>query len=31
MWLEIRPGTDAALELAWANVIINENLFDVNL
>ncbi len=28
MWLEVRPGTDAAMELAWANVIINEDLYD---
>ena len=26
--LPIRPGTDAALLLAWLNVIINENLYD---
>jgi thiosulfate reductase/polysulfide reductase chain A len=28
MHLPIRPGTDAALMLAWLNVIINENLYD---
>ena len=27
-WLQIRPGTDAALALAFLNVIITENLFD---
>jgi thiosulfate reductase / polysulfide reductase chain A len=26
--LQVRPGTDAALMLAWLNVIINENLYD---
>ncbi|HSW58273.1 MAG TPA: molybdopterin-dependent oxidoreductase, partial [Dehalococcoidales bacterium] len=26
--LQIRPGTDTALALGWANVIINENLYD---
>jgi anaerobic selenocysteine-containing dehydrogenase len=28
MWLQIRPGTDAALFLSWLNVIINEGLYD---
>jgi anaerobic selenocysteine-containing dehydrogenase len=28
LWLQIRPGTDAALALAMMNVIINENLYD---
>ncbi|MDD5703619.1 MAG: molybdopterin-dependent oxidoreductase, partial [Dehalococcoidales bacterium] len=28
MWLQIRPGTDTALFLAWLNVIINEGLYD---
>jgi len=28
IWLRIRPGTDAALALAWINVIINEGLYD---
>jgi anaerobic selenocysteine-containing dehydrogenase len=28
LWLQIRPGTDAALALAMINVIINENLID---
>ena len=27
-WLQIRPGTDAALYLGWMNVIINEELYD---
>jgi len=27
-WLQIRPGTDIALALAWQNVIINEGLYD---
>ncbi|UCG67072.1 MAG: molybdopterin-dependent oxidoreductase [Deltaproteobacteria bacterium] len=27
-WLQIRPGTDAALALSMLNVIINENLYD---
>jgi anaerobic selenocysteine-containing dehydrogenase len=27
-WLQIRPGTDAALALGWMNVIINEELYD---
>ena len=27
-WLQIRPGTDAALALGLLNVVINENLFD---
>ena len=30
IWLQIRPGTDAALFLAWINVIIEENLYDKN-
>lgn len=28
LWLQIRPGTDAALALAMINVIINEGLYD---
>ena len=28
LWLQIRPGTDAALFLAWLHVIIKENLYD---
>ena len=28
IWLQIRPGTDAALVLSMLNVIINENLYD---
>ena len=28
MWLQIRPGTDAALFMAWLNVIIEEGLYD---
>jgi anaerobic selenocysteine-containing dehydrogenase len=28
MWLQIRPGTDTALFLAWIHVIIGEHLFD---
>jgi anaerobic selenocysteine-containing dehydrogenase len=28
IWLQIRPGTDAALALSMLNVIINENLYD---
>jgi thiosulfate reductase/polysulfide reductase chain A len=27
-WLPIRPGSDIALLLAWANVLITENLYD---
>ena len=27
-WLQIRPGTDAALGCAWLNVIISEDLYD---
>jgi len=27
-WLRLRPGTDAALALAWINVIIEESLYD---
>ena len=27
-WLQIRPGTDAALACAWLNVIIGEELYD---
>jgi thiosulfate reductase/polysulfide reductase chain A len=28
MWLQIRPGTDAALFMAWINVIIHEGLYN---
>ena len=28
IWLQIRPGTDTALFLAWINVIIEEGLYD---
>jgi anaerobic selenocysteine-containing dehydrogenase len=28
LWLQIRPGTDTALFLAWINVIIEEGLYD---
>jgi thiosulfate reductase / polysulfide reductase chain A len=28
LWLQIRPGTDAALLMAWINVIIKEDLYD---
>jgi anaerobic selenocysteine-containing dehydrogenase len=28
IWLQLRPGTDCALALAWINVIISENLYD---
>lgn len=28
IWLPLRPGTDAAMALAWINVIIEENLYD---
>jgi anaerobic selenocysteine-containing dehydrogenase len=28
IWMQVRPGTDAALALAMLNVIINENLYD---
>lgn len=28
IWMQIRPGTDAALALGMLNVIINENLYD---
>ena len=28
IWLQVRPGTDAALALAWMNVIIEEELYD---
>jgi thiosulfate reductase/polysulfide reductase chain A len=28
IWLQLRPGTDAALALGWLNVIINEKLYD---
>jgi anaerobic selenocysteine-containing dehydrogenase len=28
IWLQIRPGTDAALALGFLNVIMNENLYD---
>ena len=30
LWLQLRPGTDTALALSMANVIINEHLFDVD-
>ena len=28
LWLQVRPGTDAALALGMMNVIINEGLYD---
>jgi thiosulfate reductase/polysulfide reductase chain A len=28
MWLQIRPGTDAALFMSWINVIVEEGLYD---
>ena len=28
IWLQVRPGTDCALALAWLNIIIGENLYD---
>ncbi len=28
LWLQLRPGTDCALALAWLNVIISENLYN---
>jgi len=28
IWVQLRPGTDTALALAWINVIINEELYD---
>lgn len=28
LWLQVRPGTDAALMLGWLKIIIEENLFD---
>jgi anaerobic selenocysteine-containing dehydrogenase len=28
LWLQIRPGTDGALFLAWINVIVQEHLYD---
>ena len=28
MWLQLKPGSDAALALAWLNVIIRERLYD---
>ncbi len=28
LWLQIRPGTDTALFLAWINVIVEEHLYD---
>lgn len=27
-WLQLRPGTDAAMAMAWLNVIISEDLYD---
>lgn len=30
MHLRLRPGTDGALALGWANIIINENLYDMD-
>lgn len=30
VWLQIRPGTDCALLLAWVHVIVKERLFDEN-
>ncbi len=29
-WVQLRPGTDAALALGWLNVIIEEDLYDKN-
>jgi anaerobic selenocysteine-containing dehydrogenase len=29
--LQIRPGTDAALAMAWLNVIISEGLYDAEI
>ena len=29
-WVQLRPGTDAALALGWLNVIIEEGLYDKN-
>jgi anaerobic selenocysteine-containing dehydrogenase len=28
LWLQVRPGTDCALALAWLNIIISEGLYD---
>lgn len=28
IWLQVRPGTDGAMALAWVNVIIKENLYN---
>ncbi len=28
IWLQVRPGTDSAMSLAWLNVIIKEQLYD---
>jgi len=28
IWLQLRPGTDCALALAWINIIITEHLYD---
>lgn len=28
LWLQVRPGTDGALALAWINVLVSENLYD---
>jgi predicted molibdopterin-dependent oxidoreductase YjgC len=28
MWVQLRPGTDTALLMAWINVIIEEGLYN---
>jgi thiosulfate reductase/polysulfide reductase chain A len=28
LWLQVRPGTDVALMLAWLKIIVDENLYD---
>lgn len=28
LWLQVRPGTDCALAMAWINVIVNDELYD---